>query len=93
MPQALEAVGHERQQEAPDKFLGLPRQGLPLIALAPMAIREAHVAVAHLPEARLGQRDAVDRAPQVLQHPGWPGARALGVAPPRPGQSAGRGGG
>ena len=41
MPQALEAVGHNMQQKAPDTLMGLQRHGLHLIALAPMAIGEA----------------------------------------------------
>ena len=83
MPQALEAVGHDMQQKTPDKLLGLQRHGLHLIALAPMAIREAHTAIANLQEAMIGNRDAVDIASQVLKHLGWPGARLLGVHHPR----------
>jgi hypothetical protein len=77
MPQALEAVGHDMEQKTPDKLLGLQRHGLPLIALAPIAIREAHAAVAHIREAMIGNRDAVDIASQVLEHLGWSGARSL----------------
>jgi hypothetical protein len=53
--QVLDAVGHEMQQEAPDKFLGCQRHGLYLIPLTPMAICEAHAAVAHLQEAVRGE--------------------------------------
>jgi hypothetical protein len=56
---------------------------LSLIALAPIAIRAGHAAVANLQEAMLGHRDAVDIASQVREHLGWPGARLLGVHPPR----------
>jgi hypothetical protein len=83
MPQALEAVGHDREQKAPDKLLGLQRHGLHLIALAPIAIREAHAAVAHIQEAMIGNCDAVDIASQLLEHLGWSGARSLGVDYPR----------
>jgi hypothetical protein len=38
-PQALEAVGHDMQEQAPEKRLGLHDHGLHLIALAPMARR------------------------------------------------------
>ena len=82
MPQTLEAVGQDMEQKTPDKLLGLQRHGLHLIALAPIAIREAHAAVAHLQEAMIGHRDAVDIASQVLEHLGWPSARALGVDHP-----------
>jgi hypothetical protein len=82
-PQALEAVGHEMEQQTPDTLLGLQRHGLPLIALAPMAIRAAYAAIAHLQEAMIGHRDAVERASQVLEHLGWSGARSLGVDSPR----------
>jgi hypothetical protein len=81
MPQALEAVGHDMEQKTPDKLLGLQRHGLPLIALAPIAIREAHAAVAHIREAMIGNRDAVDIASQVLEHLGWSGARRPCILP------------
>jgi hypothetical protein len=81
MPQALEAVGHDREQKAPDKLLGLQRHGLHLMALAPMAIREAHAAVAHIQEAMIGNRDAVDIASQILEHLGWSGARRHCILP------------
>src|SRR5262245_15329266 len=83
MPQALEAVGHNMQQKTPDKLMSLQCYGLHLIALAPIAIREAHMAIAHITEAMIRNRDAVDIAAQVLEHLDWPGARRLGVHHPR----------
>jgi hypothetical protein len=77
MPQALEAMGHNMQQKTPDKLMSLQRHGLHLIALAPMAIREAHLAITHIAEAMISNRDAVDIAAQVLEHLDWPGHGAL----------------
>src|SRR5437867_2663100 len=82
MPQALEAVGHNMQQKTSDKFMGFQRHGVHAIALAPIAIREAHTAIAHFQEAMIGNRNPVDVAPQVLEHLGGPGARALSVDHP-----------
>ena len=62
--------------------MGLQRHGLSLIALAPIVIRAAHAVIAHLQEAMIGNRDAVDIASEVLEHLGWPSARALGVDHP-----------
>jgi hypothetical protein len=83
MPQALEAVGHNMQQKTPDKLMSLQCHGLHLMALAPMAIREAHMAIAHITEAMMSNRDAVERAAQGREHLDWPGARRLGVHHPR----------
>jgi hypothetical protein len=80
MPQALEAVGHDMEQKIPDKLMGLQRHGLHAIPLAPIAIREAHAAVAHRQEAMMGHRDAMDIASQIVEHLGWPSA----AAQPRP---------
>jgi hypothetical protein len=83
MPQTLESVRHDMEEKTPEKLLGLQRHGVHLLALAPIAIPEAHTAIAHIEEALIGNRHAVDIASQVLEHLGWPGARALGVDPPR----------
>ena len=83
MPQTLEAVRHDREQKTPDTLLGLQRHGVHAMTLAPMAVREAHAAVAHLQEAMMGHRDAMARASQAGEHLGWPSARALGVDHPR----------
>lgn len=83
MPQTLEAVRHDMEQKTPEKLMGLQRHGVHAMTLAPMAIREAHAAVAHLQEAMIGNRDAMDRAAQGVEHLGWPRARALGVDHPR----------
>jgi len=82
MPQALEAVGHDMEQKTSDKFMGFQRHGLHAIALAPIAICEAHTAIAHFQEAMIGHRKPVDIASQVLEHLGGPSARALGVDHP-----------
>jgi hypothetical protein len=83
LPQALEAVGHNMPQKTPEKLMSLPCHGVPLMALAPIAIRAAHLARAHSTEAMMSHRDAVDRAAQVLEHVDWPGARRRGVHHPR----------
>ncbi len=83
MPQALKAVRQDMQQKTPDKLMRLQRHGLHLIALAPIAIREAHATVADIQEAMIGNRDAVDIAAQTVKNRGWPGARPLGVHHPR----------
>jgi hypothetical protein len=79
MPQALEAVGHDMQEKAPEKRLGLPTHGLPRMALAPLAIRAAYAAVPAIPEAMLGHRKTVGLAAQRGEHLGWPRARLLGL--------------
>jgi hypothetical protein len=61
-PPALEAVRQDMPQKAPDTLLRLQRHRLPLIVLAPLAIRAAHAAVADSQEAMLTNRDAVERA-------------------------------
>ena len=83
MPQALEAGGQDMQEKAPDKLMGLHAQGLPLIALAPIAIGEADTAVTDIPEAMIGNRDAVGVAAQRVENLGWPRARLLGIHHPR----------
>jgi hypothetical protein len=83
MAQTLEAVRHDMEQQTPDKLMDFQRHGLPAIPLAPIAIREAHTAVAHLQEAMIGNRDAMDIASQGVEHLAWPSARALGVDHPR----------
>jgi hypothetical protein len=82
MPQALEAVGHDMQQKTSDKFRGCQRHGLHAIALAPIAIREVHMAIAHFQEAMIGHRNPVDIAAQVLEYLDGSSARALGVNHP-----------
>jgi hypothetical protein len=86
MPQTLAAVRHAREHKTPDTLLGLQRHGVHASPWAPIAIREAHAAVAHLQAAMIGKRDAMDRASQVLEHLGWPSARALGGDHPRVGR-------
>ena len=71
------------QEKAPDKLMGLQGHGLPLIALAPIAICEADAAVTDLPEALIGNRDAVGRAAQIVEPLGWPRARLLSIDHPR----------
>ena len=83
MPQALKAVGHNMQQKTPEKLMRLQCYGVYLIALAPIAKRDAHMAMANLTEAMIRKRDAVDIAAQVREHLDWPGARRLGVHHPR----------
>jgi|SRR5215813_14155024 len=83
MPQALEAVGQDMQKKAPEKLMGLQAHGLHRIALAPMAIHEAYVAVTDITEAMIGNRDAVGIAAQIVENLGWPGARLLGIYHPR----------
>jgi hypothetical protein len=83
MAQALEAVGQDMQEKAPDKLMGLQAHGLHLIALAPIAIREADAAVTDIPEAMIGNRDAVGIAAQIIEDLGWPRARLLGIHHPR----------
>ena len=83
MPDAVEAFGKDVHEKAPDKLMGLHAHGLPLIALAPIAIREAYAAVTDLTEAMIGKRDAVGIAPQIVAPLGWPRARLLGLHHPR----------
>ena len=85
MPQALEAVGHDMEQKTPDKLMGLQRHGLHAIALAPIAIREAHAAVAHLQEAMIGDRDAMGIASQRVEHLGLAQRTGAWRRPPTPG--------
>ena len=80
---ALEAVGEDRQQKAPDTLRGLQGHDLPLIALAPMTIREADTAVTAILEAMSGQRDTGGRAAQRVADLGWPCAWWLGIHHPR----------
>jgi hypothetical protein len=83
MAQALEAMGQDMQEKAPDKLMSLQAHGLHLIALAPIAIREADAAVTDIPQAMIGNRDAVGRAAQIVEDLGWPRARLLGIHHPR----------
>jgi hypothetical protein len=83
MAPALEAVGQDMQEKAPDKLMGLQGHGLHLIALAPIAIREADAAVTDISEAMIGNRDAVGIAAQIVENLGWPRARLLGIHDPR----------
>ena len=83
MPQALEAVGHNRPQPTPDTLMSFQCHGLHLLALAPMAIRAAPRALAPIPAALMSHRDAVARAAQVLEPLAWPGAWRRGVHHPR----------
>jgi hypothetical protein len=83
MAQALEAMGHEMQEQASEKRLGLHAHGLHLMARASMAIRAADAAVTDLPEARMGHRHAVGSAAQRVEHLGWPRARLCGIHHPR----------
>ena len=80
---ALDAVGHNRQEKAPEKRRGRHAPGLPLLALAPMALGAADAAVTDLPEALMGQREAVGGAAQSVEALGWPRARLLGLHHPR----------
>ena len=83
MAQALEAVGQDMQEKAPDKLMGLQAHGLHLMALATMAIREADAAVTDIPEAMIGHREAVGIAAQRGEALGGPRARLLGIHHPR----------
>ena len=71
------------EEKTPDKLMGLQAHGLHLIALAPIAIRKADAAVTDLPEAMIGNRDAVGIAAEIVENLGWSRAWLLGIHHPR----------
>ena len=80
---ADEAPWEHVQQEAPEKFLDAERHDFRASSVRVVLPAEVDDAVDETDEAGVGDRDAVRRAPEVLEHLRGPTKRRLGLDDPR----------